>query len=90
MPWSNQAPLEKLNWLIHLQHVRRESGACKELIKREITKSNGRNEYAFFKKVKKNAAYFLLIFTNSLWNHRVLFYAKMERYKKHWKHFSIA
>lgn len=53
MPWSNQAPLEKLNWLIHLQHVRRESGACKELIKREITKSNGRNEYAFFKKVKK-------------------------------------
>lgn len=57
MQWSNQAPLEKLNWLMHLQHVRRESAACKELIKKEIAKSNGRNEYAFFKKVKIYIAY---------------------------------
>ncbi|KAF5272417.1 hypothetical protein FQA39_LY07885 [Lamprigera yunnana] len=42
-------PLEQLNWLIHLQHVRGEISKCKDLIKREITKSNGKHEYAYFK-----------------------------------------
>ncbi|KAF5308143.1 hypothetical protein FQR65_LT06322 [Abscondita terminalis] len=42
-------PLEQLNWLIHLQHVRGEIAKCKELIKSEIKKSNGKHEYAFFK-----------------------------------------
>lgn len=49
----NYPPLEKLNWLIHLQHVRGENGACKELINREIAKSNSRNEYAYYKKVNQ-------------------------------------
>lgn len=50
-PTTNYPPLERLNWLIHLHHVQGEIGACKELIRREIDKSNGRNEYAFFKQV---------------------------------------
>ncbi|KAJ8935453.1 hypothetical protein NQ314_012873 [Rhamnusium bicolor] len=43
------SPFEKLNWLVHLQHVRGEITACNELIKREIDRSNGKNEYAFYK-----------------------------------------
>ncbi|KAK4885296.1 hypothetical protein RN001_001567 [Aquatica leii] len=42
-------PLEQLNWLIHLQYARGEITKCKELIKSEIKKSNGKHEYAFFK-----------------------------------------
>ncbi|KAF2902241.1 hypothetical protein ILUMI_03958, partial [Ignelater luminosus] len=41
--------LEKLNWLIHLYHVRGEIVKCKELIKNEINKSGGKHEYAYFK-----------------------------------------
>lgn len=47
--WSEPPPMEKLNWLIHLQHVRGETDLCKELIKLEITKTNGKNEYAHYK-----------------------------------------
>ncbi|KAK5647586.1 hypothetical protein RI129_002478 [Pyrocoelia pectoralis] len=43
------SPLEQLNWLIHLQYVRGEVTKCKELIRRQIKKSNGKHEYAFFK-----------------------------------------
>lgn len=49
MAWAEPTPLEKLNWLIHIQHVRGETEACKELIKEEIRKSSGRNEFAYFK-----------------------------------------
>ncbi|XP_063905055.1 Bardet-Biedl syndrome 4 protein [Zophobas morio] len=49
MSWPEPNPLEKLNWLIHLQHVRGETQQCKELIKSEIKKSGGRNEFAYFK-----------------------------------------
>lgn len=45
-------PLEKFNWLMHLQHVRGEVGASKQLIAKEIAKSQGRHEYAYFKQVK--------------------------------------
>lgn len=48
-------PLEKLNWLIHLQHVRGEITKCKELIAKEIVRSGGKHEYAQFKKVKNKA-----------------------------------
>lgn len=44
--------MEKLNWLIHLQHIRGEIGVCKSLINSEITRSQGKNEYVFFKQVK--------------------------------------
>lgn len=44
-------PLEKLNWLIHLLHVRGETAKCKELIKNEIIKTKGKHEYAYFKQV---------------------------------------
>ncbi|EFA07311.1 Bardet-Biedl syndrome 4 protein homolog-like Protein [Tribolium castaneum] len=47
MPEPN--PLEKLNWLIHFQHVRGEIVQCKNLIKNEIKRSGGRNEFAYFK-----------------------------------------
>lgn len=48
-------PEERLNWLIHVQHVRGEVGACRELIKRVIEGGRGRNEYAFFKQVIREA-----------------------------------
>ncbi|XP_066249530.1 Bardet-Biedl syndrome 4 protein-like [Euwallacea similis] len=41
--------MEKLNWLIHLQHMRGEINSCKDLIKNEIARSQGRNEYVYFK-----------------------------------------
>lgn len=44
-------PMEKLNWLIHLQHVRGEISSCKELINEEIARSYGKNQYALFKQV---------------------------------------
>lgn len=49
MSWSEPPPIEKLNWLIHLQHVRGETAQCKELIKIEISKTNGKSEYAYYK-----------------------------------------
>lgn len=52
MPWPEPNPPEKLNWLIHLQHVRGETATCKELIKEEIKRSEGKNEFAFFKQVE--------------------------------------
>ncbi|KAF7286922.1 hypothetical protein GWI33_003189 [Rhynchophorus ferrugineus] len=42
-------PIEKLNWLIHLQHIRGETEFCKKLIASELNRSNGKNEYAFYK-----------------------------------------
>lgn len=51
MPSPEPNPLEKLNWLIHLQHVRGEIAQCKNLIKNEIKRSGGRNEFAYFKQV---------------------------------------
>ncbi|CAG9767979.1 unnamed protein product [Ceutorhynchus assimilis] len=42
-------PMEKLNWLIHLQHIRGEIGVCKQLIDSEISRSQGKNEYVYFK-----------------------------------------
>lgn len=47
--WSEPPAIEKLNWLIHLQHVRGETNLCKELIKLELIKTNGKNEYAHYK-----------------------------------------
>lgn len=44
--------MEKLNWLIHLQHVRGDIAGCKELLRDAIKTSNGRNEYAYFKQVR--------------------------------------
>ncbi|CAH0552064.1 unnamed protein product [Brassicogethes aeneus] len=49
MPVFEPLPVERLNWLIHLQHIRGEINSCKELIKAEIEKNSGKNEYAFFK-----------------------------------------
>lgn len=49
--------MEKYNWLINQQHVRGEIGACKELINSEIARSNGKNEYIFFKQVFKRDIY---------------------------------
>lgn len=43
--------IEKFNWLINLLHVRGDTPACKELIKKEIKRSNGKNEFAYFKQV---------------------------------------
>ncbi|XP_066157779.1 Bardet-Biedl syndrome 4 protein-like isoform X2 [Euwallacea fornicatus] len=43
------AAMEKLNWLIHLQHVRGEINSCKDLIKNEIARSQGKNEYVYYK-----------------------------------------
>lgn len=51
MPWPEPNPSEKLNWLLHLQHVRGETEQCKESIKNEIKRSGGRNEFACFKQV---------------------------------------
>lgn len=38
--------LENRNWLIHFHFSRREFGICNILIKDELTKSEGMNEYA--------------------------------------------
>ncbi|XP_023309913.1 Bardet-Biedl syndrome 4 protein homolog [Anoplophora glabripennis] len=43
------APFEKFNWLIHLQHVRGETEACKQLIKKELERCHGKNEFALYK-----------------------------------------
>ncbi|KAJ8925989.1 hypothetical protein NQ315_009844 [Exocentrus adspersus] len=43
------APFEKFNWLIHLQHVRGETDACKELIRKELDRCYGKHEYALHK-----------------------------------------
>lgn len=51
MPWAEPNPLEKLNWFIHLQHVRGETRACKELIKSEIKGNGSTNEFAYYKQV---------------------------------------
>lgn len=44
-------PMEKLNWLIHLYHIRGEIGPCRTLINDEIEQSQGKNEFALYKKV---------------------------------------
>lgn len=49
------APFEKFNWLIHLQHVRGETEACKQLIRKELERSHGKNEYALYKEVNFNS-----------------------------------
>ncbi|KAL1502259.1 hypothetical protein ABEB36_007425 [Hypothenemus hampei] len=75
------APMEKFNWLIHLQHVRGEIGACKELIKEEIARNQGKHEYVYFKqgiiaKEEGNLQEALEIFQKclklNLNNHRIL------------------
>ncbi|XP_065167509.1 Bardet-Biedl syndrome 4 protein isoform X2 [Atheta coriaria] len=43
-------PMEKLNWLIHLYHIRGEIGPCRTLINDEIEQSQGKNEFALYKK----------------------------------------
>ncbi|XP_044745567.1 Bardet-Biedl syndrome 4 protein [Coccinella septempunctata] len=48
--YSEPAPFEKLNWLIHLLHVRGDTGACRELIEDEIDNTGGRNEFLYYKK----------------------------------------
>ncbi|KAJ8979161.1 hypothetical protein NQ317_006353 [Molorchus minor] len=45
-------PMHMYDWLIHLQHVRGETKACMQLIKRELERSNGRNEFALYKQIK--------------------------------------
>ncbi|KAK9746256.1 hypothetical protein QE152_g6236 [Popillia japonica] len=46
---NEPASVDRLNWLLYIQHVRGEVTSCKQLIKDEIAKSNGKNEYAFYK-----------------------------------------
>ncbi|XP_030755352.1 Bardet-Biedl syndrome 4 protein homolog, partial [Sitophilus oryzae] len=46
---SEPPPMEKLNWLMHLQHIRGEIDFCKKIINLELARSDGKNEYAFFK-----------------------------------------
>ncbi|KAI4467250.1 hypothetical protein MML48_2g00004580 [Holotrichia oblita] len=50
MQCNEPASVDRLNWLLYIQHVRGEVASCKQLIKDEIAKSNGKNEYAFIKK----------------------------------------
>ncbi|XP_022907964.1 BBSome complex member BBS4 [Onthophagus taurus] len=49
MSYPEPSPIEQLNWLIHVQHVRGEIASCKRLIKENITKSHGKNDYAYHK-----------------------------------------
>lgn len=42
---------DRYNWLIHLQHVRGETEACKKFIKKELERSHGYNEFAWYKEV---------------------------------------
>lgn len=49
--WTEPNSMEKFNWLLHLQHVRGETEACKTLIKEGIATSKGKNEYVYFKEV---------------------------------------
>lgn len=48
-PITEPVPVERLNWLIHMQHVRGEINSCKELIKAEVKSNAPKNEYAYFK-----------------------------------------
>nr|CAI5864793.1 unnamed protein product [Callosobruchus analis] len=41
--------LERYNWLMHMFHVNGEIARCKELMRKEIERSNGKNEFAFYK-----------------------------------------
>ncbi|XP_017775178.1 PREDICTED: Bardet-Biedl syndrome 4 protein homolog [Nicrophorus vespilloides] len=43
-------PIGRLNWLIHLIHVRGDAVSCKDLIRNEIDASQGKNEFAHYKK----------------------------------------
>jgi Bardet-Biedl syndrome 4 protein len=40
--------LEGLNWLLHLYYVRNDFKACKEVIKEQLTTTNGMCEYALY------------------------------------------
>lgn len=51
--YSEPTPFEKLNWLIHLLHVRGDTSACRELIEGEIENTGGRNEFLHYKKVRQ-------------------------------------
>ncbi|KAG5885946.1 hypothetical protein JTB14_018400 [Gonioctena quinquepunctata] len=51
-PSEKFASLEKFNWSIYIQYVRGEIDGCKKLIRRELERSNGRNEFALFKQGK--------------------------------------
>ncbi|XP_045460208.1 Bardet-Biedl syndrome 4 protein [Harmonia axyridis] len=48
--YSEPVPFEKLNWLIHLLHVRGDVSTCRELIEHEIENTRGRNEFLYFTK----------------------------------------
>lgn len=40
--------LEGLNWLLHLYYIRKDFKACKDLIKEQLTLTNGSCEYALY------------------------------------------
>jgi hypothetical protein len=40
--------LEGLNWLIHLNYVKKDYKTCKELIRDQLTATNGLCEYALY------------------------------------------
>ena len=50
--FNNKAPklpsLEGLNWLLHLYYVRKDFKSCKEVIKEQLTITNGMCEYATY------------------------------------------
>ncbi|GJQ76168.1 hypothetical protein Trydic_g1913 [Trypoxylus dichotomus] len=48
MQCSEPPSIDRLNWLLYIQHVRGEVVSCKQLIKDEIVRSNGKNEYAYY------------------------------------------
>ena len=40
--------LESLNWLIHLNYVKRDFKACKDLIRQQTSATNGLSEYPLY------------------------------------------
>ena len=40
--------LDGLNWLLHLYFIRKDFKSCRELIKEQITVTNGNCEYALY------------------------------------------
>ncbi len=40
--------LDGLNWLLHLHYTRKDFKACKEIIKEQLSSSNGMCEYALY------------------------------------------
>lgn len=87
--WPEPSPIEKLNWLIHLQHIRGETESCKELIKSEITNTSRNSEYAFFKQV----SFFILKsfpFYINLFNYRAQSCERRAKSRRLWNRFKSA